>query len=74
VENAEALRQRVMLGEQIRRLREERGLSQMQLAELANVHRTYISSLENGRRNAAINLIYRLADGLDVHVRDLFPV
>jgi DNA-binding XRE family transcriptional regulator len=71
VENAEV--RRLMFGEQVRRLRLERGLSQMELAELAGAHRTYISSLESGRRNVSLNLIHQLADGLGVHVADLFP-
>lgn len=73
VENAKDAAPTVRFGEQVRRLRLERGLSQMELSERADVHRTYISSLENGRRNVALNLIYQLADGLGVHVRDLFP-
>ena len=45
----------------------------MELAERADVHRTYISSLESGQRNVSVNLIFRLADGLGVPVRELFP-
>jgi transcriptional regulator with XRE-family HTH domain len=73
VENAEGVAPTVMFGEQVRRLRMERGLSQMDLAERSDVHRTYISSLENGHRNVALNLIYRLADGLGVRVTEFFP-
>jgi transcriptional regulator with XRE-family HTH domain len=70
VENAEPT---VVFGQQVRRLREERGLSQMRLAELAGVHRTYVTALESGRRNVSLRLIHRIADGLGVHVRELFP-
>jgi transcriptional regulator with XRE-family HTH domain len=73
VENAEDVAPAAMVGQRVRQLRQERGLSQMELAERADVHRTYISSLESGQRNVSVNLIFRLADGLGVPVRELFP-
>ncbi len=73
VENAKDAAPAVLFGQRVRRLRLERGLTQERLSELADLHRTYISSLENGHRNVSLELIYQLADGLGVHVRDLFP-
>lgn len=50
----------------LRRLRLERGLSQEQLAHLAGLDRTYVSSCEAGRRNATIRTVARLAAALQV--------
>jgi transcriptional regulator with XRE-family HTH domain len=59
------------LGHEIRRIREEKRLSQEQLAELADLHRTYISSVERGRRNLSIQNLYKIAKALGVSMQDI---
>jgi transcriptional regulator with XRE-family HTH domain len=59
-------------GEKVRELRSIKGISQEKLAELANLHRTYITSVELGKRNVSIENIYKLATALDCQVTDLF--
>jgi len=62
-----------LLGQHIRRLREEKGLSQEEFAGLANIDRAYYGGIERGERNvAAINII-KIADALGVEVGKLFP-
>jgi transcriptional regulator with XRE-family HTH domain len=51
-------------GSRIRQLREELDWSQDQLAEQADLHRTYISGLERGERNVSVLNILRLARAL----------
>lgn len=53
-------------GEKVRELRVKRGLSQEQLAESSGLHRTYISSLELGKRNVSLINIHALAKALGV--------
>lgn len=56
----------VAFARRLRRIRQERGLSQEQLAALAGLDRTYVSSCEAGRRNATIRTIDRLSAALSV--------
>jgi transcriptional regulator with XRE-family HTH domain len=66
-------RKLALLGQQIRRLREEKNLSQEEFAGLADIDRAYYGGIERGERNvAAINII-KIADALGVEVGQLFP-
>jgi len=55
----------------LRRIRIETGLSQEELAYRAKLHRTYISSVERGKRNVSIENIYAIAKALGVDATDL---
>lgn len=57
---------RVLFATNLRTLRQARGVSQERLAEMAGLHRTYISSVERGARNISIDNIARLAKALGV--------
>jgi transcriptional regulator with XRE-family HTH domain len=60
------------VGLAVRRARYQRGCSQEELAELADVDRTYISGLERGLRNPALSTLRRLAEALDLRLSRLF--
>jgi transcriptional regulator with XRE-family HTH domain len=64
--------QHLSFGHRVRELRKARGLSQEELAELAGVHRTYMSSVERGERNVGLDNILAIAAALDVPASDLF--
>jgi transcriptional regulator with XRE-family HTH domain len=64
----------VRFGNRLRQIRERVGISQEKLAELAGLHRTYVSSVERGKRNISLLNIEKLADALDVSPRQLMPV
>ncbi|AKV65850.1 MAG: helix-turn-helix transcriptional regulator [Microcystis sp. M54BS1] len=59
-------------GKAIRRRRRELDLSQEILAEKAELHRTYISSIELGKCNVSLENIEKLAKALDISIADLF--
>lgn len=58
-------------GQRVRDRRLKLGLSQEELADRADLHRTYISSLEQGRRNVAVHNVVRLAEALGVDPAEL---
>lgn len=52
------------LGENVRRRRENEGISQEELADRCGLHRTYVGSVERGERNVSLANIVRLAHAL----------
>lgn len=60
------------LGNRIRELRQNTGLSQEKFALKIGMDRTYFASVEAGKRNIAIENIKRIADGLNVTLSELF--
>jgi transcriptional regulator with XRE-family HTH domain len=62
---------RFTLGQAIRRERENLGLSQEEFAERANVHRTYVSSIELGKVNVGIEVANSLAAALGLRLSEL---
>src|ERR1700674_2927455 len=57
---------RKLVGRNVKRLRQEKGLTQEQLADLSGFSQQYISGLEQGRRNPTIVSLYELAtEGLE---------
>lgn len=66
-------RKLALLGQQIRRLREEKDLSQEEFAGLADIDRAYYGGIERGERNVAALNIIKIAAALNVEVGKLFP-
>lgn len=57
---------KVALGETVREYRKRLGVSQEALAELSDLHRTYIGGIERGERNVSLENIVRLAHALKI--------
>jgi transcriptional regulator with XRE-family HTH domain len=62
---------RKLIGQNVRRMRQKKGLTQEQFAEVSGCSQQYISSLEKGRRNPTIITLYELAVALGVSHIDL---
>jgi len=61
-----------VLGQAIRKHRERLELTQEELAEKAEVHRTYLADIERGTRNPSVESIRRVAYALRIPISDLF--
>ncbi|MEA5515635.1 helix-turn-helix transcriptional regulator [Nodularia sp. UHCC 0506] len=59
-------------GRSVRKRRRELNLSQEELAEKAELHRTYISNIELGKCNVSLVNIEKLAKSLNISISDLF--
>jgi transcriptional regulator with XRE-family HTH domain len=55
-----------LLGENVRRYRKLKGMTQEQLALEADMERSYVSDLERGQRNPSVRALGRLAEALRV--------
>lgn len=62
---------RIRLGSNLRALRLAQGLSQEELASRADVHQTYLSDVELGKRNPSLLILDQLAVALRVDITDL---
>jgi transcriptional regulator with XRE-family HTH domain len=57
---------RVLVGQNVRKFRQKKGLTQEQFSELSGFTQQYISDLERGRRNPTVVTLYELASALGV--------
>jgi transcriptional regulator with XRE-family HTH domain len=62
---------RALVGDNVRRTRKLRGLTQEQFAEKSGFSQQYLSSLENGKRNPSIITVFEIAVALGVLPADL---
>ena len=61
------------IGEKIREKREERGLSQEELAHRAGLYRTYVGHIEVGRYMPSAYTLYKLIKALKIRSSDILP-
>lgn len=66
------LSKRVLFGKRVRLLRMSKGLSQEELGYQSGLHRTYIGQIERAEKNITLQNIYRIANTLEVDIRELF--
>lgn len=63
---------KILVGKRVKDLRNKLEISQEELADIAQLDRTYITSVECGRRNISIVNIEKLANALKVSLSDFF--
>ncbi len=56
----------------IQKIRREKDLSQEEVAHRADIHQTYLSGVETGKRNPSILVVERIANALGVDVSEIF--
>lgn len=63
---------KILVGKRVKELRNKLGISQEELADLASLDRTYITSVECGKRNISIVNIEKLSIALKVTLAEFF--
>lgn len=63
---------KLLVGKRVKELRNNLRISQEELADLAGLDRTYITSVECGKRNISIVNIEKLAKALNITIKDFF--
>ena len=59
-------------GQKIKKLRQDKKLSQEAFAEIVGVHRTYIGMIERGEKNITLENINKLAIAFNISLSELF--
>ncbi|MCP5325907.1 MAG: helix-turn-helix transcriptional regulator [Oceanospirillaceae bacterium] len=58
-------------GQNVKKIRLQKGLSQEELGALSDLDRTYVSGIERGKRNVSLLNIAKIAKALDVSISEL---
>ena len=59
-------------GQTVRKIRLSKDISQEKFADMCDLHRTYISDIELGKRNVSLENIGKMANALDISISKLF--
>lgn len=62
----------IFFGQNVKKYRIEKGLSQEKLAEMADLHRTYIGMIERAEKNITLVNINKIAQALNMEIAVLF--
>jgi transcriptional regulator with XRE-family HTH domain len=62
----------VIFGNKVREIRKTKNLSQEDLADKAELHRTYIGMIERAEKNITLINIQKIANALQVNIKELF--
>lgn len=60
------------VGQRIRDIRKQKGLTQEELGEICEFHYTYVGAVERAEKNISLINLQKLADALEVQVQELF--
>jgi transcriptional regulator with XRE-family HTH domain len=59
--------------DQIKKMRVQKGLSQMELSLRSNLTQSFLANLEKGKKLPSVLTIIKIADALEVNPQDFFP-
>lgn len=60
------------LGENLKKIRIKKNITQVEIANILGVNRSFVSNIENGKNNPTLATITGLANALKVSIEDLF--
>ena len=63
---------RIKIGIRLKELRNEKGLSQEKFSYVCDLDRTYIASIEQGKRNVSVANIEKISKAFDMSIFDFF--
>lgn len=63
---------KLKVGRRIAKYRNDQSLSQEELASIANIHRTYLASVESGKRNISIMNLEKIIKALNITFEEFF--
>lgn len=63
---------KLLFGERVRELRKDAGMTQEELADYAELDRSYVGSVERGERNLSIENVCRLANAINISPAEFF--
>ena len=67
----ETLKKIKQLGESIKKYRRKKKLSQNKFAEIIDISREHLAKIETAKRSVSLDLLIKIAEELDVRVKDL---
>jgi len=62
----------LLLGNNLKKARKQRGLSQNALAEILDISREHLAKVETAKRTVSLSLLFEICDNLNVSEKDLF--
>ena len=60
------------IGLRIKQLRIDKNLSQQKFANRADIERTFLTHIENGRKNISVGTLQKVLDALEISSKDFF--
>lgn len=60
------------IGAKLTYIRKSKKISQIRLAEMTDMNFNYIGQIERGQANVTINTVIKIADALDIEIKELF--
>ena len=72
--DAEEIQLLILFGNRLRELRNLHGLTQEEMAHQAGFSRSYYTEIETGKRNVSLLNLYKLAQCLDMELKDLVNI
>lgn len=64
----------ILFGTHLRKLREERNLSQQQLADMSNVAKITIQRIENAKFSVTLDVLFSISEGIEISISELLKI